>query len=68
MHGKLIFAQSIEESGARFIGAIHGEGLNYSAEALPIQFKAFRKEMLKEEQLINMEIQQMIILKHFQMI
>ncbi|WP_288435188.1 peptidoglycan DD-metalloendopeptidase family protein [uncultured Chryseobacterium sp.] len=37
------FAQSIEESGLDLSGAIHGEGLNYSAEALPIQFKAFRK-------------------------
>ncbi|SHK07420.1 glycoside hydrolase family 19 protein [Chryseobacterium polytrichastri] len=37
------FALSIQESGLDLIGAISGEGLNYSAEALPIQFKAFRK-------------------------
>ncbi|WP_313092085.1 hypothetical protein [Chryseobacterium flavum] len=41
------FAQSIEESGLNLSGAIHGESLDYSAEDLPIQFKAFRKRNSK---------------------
>ncbi|MEG0926201.1 hypothetical protein [Chryseobacterium sp.] len=41
------FAQSIEESGHNLLGAINGENLDYSAEDLPIQFKAFRKRNAK---------------------
>jgi predicted chitinase len=43
------FAQSREESGADLSGALHGESLDYAAEALPIQFKKFRKRNSKEE-------------------
>ncbi len=38
------FAQALQESGSDLSGALHGESLDYSAEALPIQFRNFRKK------------------------